>query len=124
MKSMSLNYEPSSGRDTLDPAPQPRDSRHLGPQTLLFHRKCSSCRFARSQFPHKHVNLSFIMTNVQIELTDLCGQNDFTNTFCGINLNVPDALSSGFPRDILSEFKSGCNVYRIELQCVPNLVAM
>ena len=29
--------------------------------------------FCKSQFPHKSVHLSFIITNVQHKLTDLCG---------------------------------------------------
>ena len=29
--------------------------------------------FCRSQFPHKSVNLSFIITNIKNKLTDLCG---------------------------------------------------
>ena len=37
--------------------------------------------FRESQFPHKSVNLSSIITNIQNKLTDLCGncllQNDF-----------------------------------------------
>ena len=44
--------------------------------------------FGRSQFPHKSVNLSFIITDVKHKLTDLRGhrllQNDFVTTLCEI----------------------------------------
>ena len=40
--------------------------------------------FGRGQFPHKSVDSSFIMTSMDNELADLCGnrllQNDFINT--------------------------------------------
>ena len=42
--------------------------------------------FCKCQFPHKCVNLSFIMTNTKNKLTYFCGisvlQIDFINTFC------------------------------------------
>ena len=40
----------------------------------------------KSQFPQKNVNLSFSITKIKNQLTDLCGnrllQNDHINTFC------------------------------------------
>jgi len=43
--------------------------------------------FCKSQFPHKSVNISFIITNMKNEFTNLCRnallQND-VNTFCEI----------------------------------------
>ena len=48
----------------------------------------SGLEFKRSQFLHKSVNLSFIITNIKNKLTDLCGnwllQNDFIIAFCEI----------------------------------------
>ena len=49
----------------------------------------SFCKsFCKSQFPHKSVNLSFIITNIKSQLTDVCGnellQNDAVNPFCEI----------------------------------------
>jgi hypothetical protein len=44
--------------------------------------------FCKSQFLHKSVNLSFIITYIKSKLTDLCGnkllQNYSVNTLCGI----------------------------------------
>jgi len=44
--------------------------------------------FFKSQFPHKSVKLSFIITNMKNKLTNLRGnrllQNDMTNDFCEI----------------------------------------
>ena len=46
--------------------------------------------FCRSQLPHRSVNLSFTITNLENKLTDLYGnrllQNDFEYTLCEINL--------------------------------------
>ena len=44
--------------------------------------------FCKSQFPHKSVDLSFILVIIQDKLTSLCGnrllQNNFINTCCEI----------------------------------------
>ena len=52
--------------------------------------------FGKSQFPHKAVNLSFIIANLKNILTDLCGnrlfQNNVINTFCEINMDVMKPL--------------------------------
>ena len=44
--------------------------------------------FFKRQFSHKSVNLSFVITNINNELTDLCGncllQNNLTKTLCEI----------------------------------------
>ena len=48
--------------------------------------------FCRSQLPPKIVNLSFTMTNMKNELTDLCGNqllHDDCKTLCEINAVVP-----------------------------------
>ena len=54
----------------------------------LSHRKYVKKSFCGSQSPHKFVNLSFNITNIRNEMTDLCEnrlvQNDFINTFCEI----------------------------------------
>ena len=56
--------------------------------------------FSKSQFPHKRVNLSFIITDMNNQLTDLCGnwllQNDFENTLSEIR--VPRAHHPGGQR--------------------------
>jgi len=52
--------------------------------------------FCKGQFPHKFVNLSFIITNMENKLTDLWGnwllQNDYINTSCEINPGPHSAL--------------------------------
>ena len=59
--------------------------------------------FCKSQFPHKSINLFFIITNIKNELTGLRGgwlmQNDFINTFSAINLRRPGrkACPCGLP---------------------------
>ena len=56
--------------------------------------------FCKSQFPHKSVNLFFIVTDMKNKLTDFCGnwlvQNDISKTFCEMcPLSLPHAeLSS------------------------------
>ena len=44
----------------------------------------------KSECPHKSFNLTFITTNINKKLTDLCGnglvQNDVINTFCEIGV--------------------------------------
>ena len=56
--------------------------------TLISHRLFLES-FCRSQFPHKSVNLSFTITNIKNNMTDLRGnwvlQNDLKNTLCEIN---------------------------------------
>ena len=51
----------------------------------LFIKSC-----CKSQFPHKLVNLSFVVTNIKNKLRDLCGkrilQIDFINAFCEIRI--------------------------------------
>ena len=43
----------------------------------------------KSQFPHKSVNVFFILVIITDKLTDLCGnlllRKDFINTFCEIS---------------------------------------
>ena len=60
--------------------------------------------FRSIHFPHKSLNLSFIITNVREELTDLCGngllQNDFINNFCEIR---PAGTTSLRPRNLIRE---------------------
>ena len=53
----------------------------------------------QSQFPHKSVNLSFLITHVKNDLTDLCGnrllQNACINTLCEVRVGAyPPARSS------------------------------
>jgi len=58
--------------------------------------------FCESQFPHKSVNVSFIITDIKNELTDLCGnsllQNNFINTFCEIRVYVGEVVGPGRAR--------------------------
>ena len=67
--------------------PRKRDINTRSPQMMrpnLISQKVFIKSFCRSRFPHKSVNLSFIITDTK--LTDLCGnrlfQNDFVNTSC------------------------------------------
>ena len=52
--------------------------------TKVISQKLFTKSFCRSQFPHKSVNLSFIMANINNKLTDLCVngllQNDFLHS--------------------------------------------
>jgi len=58
---------------------------NVGAATSLFSQKVFIKLFYKSQFPHKSVNLSFIITDTKNKVTDLCGNrllpNDFINTF-------------------------------------------
>ena len=40
---------------------------------LLISQKVFIKSFCNSRFPHKSVNLSFIITNIKNKLTDVCG---------------------------------------------------
>jgi len=57
----------------------------------LISQRVFSKSFCKRQFPHKFVNLFFVLVIVKIkdQSTILCGnrllQNDFMNTFCEIN---------------------------------------
>ena len=66
----------------------------------LVSNKLFSKSLCKSQFQHESVNLSFTMTNIKNELTDLSGnqllQEDFTNTFCAIR-----------PADLDADFELG-----------------
>jgi len=56
---------------------------------VLISQKVITKSFCKCQFPHKLVNLFFILVMIKDQLTDLCGdlplQNDFMNTFCEIS---------------------------------------
>ena len=69
------------------PHPTPHTP-HPTPHTLVS-QKVFMKMFCKSQFPHKSVNVSCIITNIKNEFTDLCGkwplQNDFISTLCEIN---------------------------------------
>jgi hypothetical protein len=56
--------------------------------------------FCRSQLPHKPVNLSFTITYIKNQLTNLWGssvlQNDFKNTLCEISSPPQDAGGSAY----------------------------
>jgi len=58
---------------------RPKHAMHLraavSPTPLLFYTKS----FCRSQLPPKSVNSSFTITNMKIELTDLCGNRLLRN---------------------------------------------
>ena len=43
--------------------------------SVLISHKVSIKSFGKSQFPHKSVNLSFIITDIKNKSTDLCGTN-------------------------------------------------
>ena len=71
------------------------------PCTILISQKVFIRSFCKRQFPHKSVNLSFIITNVTNKLTDLCGEwllkNDFGKRFsirkpCTIHVCFVDVL--------------------------------
>ena len=51
-------------------------------------RKVFIKSFCKRRFPHKSVNLFFMITDIKSELVDLCGnwllQNNFINTLCEI----------------------------------------
>ena len=53
----------------------PRPRRNSSPSTSCrsIPQKVLIKLFCKSQFPHKSVNLSFIITNIKIKLTDFCG---------------------------------------------------
>ena len=57
----------------------------LIPDHLISHRAFIKS-FCKSEFPHKSVILSFMITYMKYTSTDLCGNcffhNDFINTFC------------------------------------------
>ena len=63
--------------------------------------------FCTSQFPHKFVNTSFIITNRE-QLTELCGntllQNDFKNTWCEKNLVEARLEGGGRPPEASNVF--------------------
>jgi len=46
---------------------------HLRPASVLITQKVFLKSFFKSQLPYKSVNLSFIITNINNKLTDLCG---------------------------------------------------
>ena len=56
--------------------------------TRIISQKVFIKSFCKSQFPHRSVELSFIITNLKSKLTDLCGNwllhNVFINTLCEI----------------------------------------
>ena len=68
--------------------------------------------FCKSQFPHKFVNLSFIITKTKNKLTDLWGhwllQNDFIKTLCEMQVTerYVDLLEEGMRLDLRSQSKS------------------
>ena len=67
---------------------------------MLISHKVFIKSFCKSQSSHKSVNLSFIVTNIKNELTNLCGNrllpNDFMNTFCEREVTFAKRLSEHF----------------------------
>jgi len=66
-------------------SPRASNPQTPNPNPQVLSQKVFITWFCTSQFPHKSVNLSSIITNMKNELTDLCGnrllQNDIMNTF-------------------------------------------
>ena len=66
--------------------PQVQDHAPLNRFKIVGFQKVFTTSFCKCQFPHKFVNLSFIITNINNKLTDLCGnyllENDLINAFC------------------------------------------
>ena len=58
--------------------------------------KAFSKSFCKSQFPHKFVNVSIIITDISNKFTDLWGngllQNDFMNCLCEIMVHADSVL--------------------------------
>ena len=92
------------------PAPMCADS----PEFIS--QNCFTMSFGKSQFPHKSVNIFFILVMIKDKLTDLSGnrllQTDFRITFCEINTTPCAPLcSQTIPSSLCSEtvqpFKHG-----------------
>ena len=109
----------SYGPGTLVPPPlflPRRGALRPEPQTLISQKRLIMS-FCKSQFPHKCVNLAFIITNIKNKLTDLCEnrllQNDFINTFYAINLRAPPHIPRG--RGYMYIHMRGPGVYSMEM---------
>ena len=72
--------------------------------TNLISQKVFRESFCTSQFSHKFVDLSFIITNLENKSTDLC---DFKNTFCEINSDV-STLEVGADKGPRREYLNDC----------------
>ena len=59
--------------DERGPSPLRRGRPFLRPGTPFLSQKVFVKLFFESQFPHKYVNLSFIVANMKDQLTDLYG---------------------------------------------------
>ena len=68
----------------------------IAPTRELISLKVFVKSFCRSQFPHKSVNLCFIITNTKDELTNLCGNRLLQNALMQI-LSLKSICKSQFP---------------------------
>ena len=72
--------------------------------------------FCNTQFPHKSVNVSVIITNIKNKLTNVCGnrllQNKFMNTACEIT-SAPQ-LGGGQHAGYLHEHAAPASILRAD----------
>ena len=73
--------------------PPPRGGERLTkPDCVFISHKVFIKSFRKSQFPHKSVNLFFILLMIKEKSTEFCGncllQNDFMNTSCEIECST------------------------------------